>query len=117
MILDFICTYHLFKDNEESNILYKIQLLQAFNLKNFDENKIIEEQNIIFQNFNQYDQIKKLIILLKDKYKLHSSNDNIIFKLLFSYDYFYIFLTCLRELNNNNIISNNNYNKLINIIN
>jgi len=117
MIFDFICTYHMFDDKEESNLLYQIQLLQAFDLKDFDENKIIEEQNIIFEKWNQHKQIYNLILLLKEKYKLYSNDDNIIFQLLFSYDYFYIFLACLRELYYNNQIQDNNYNKLINIIN
>ena len=98
MILDFICTYHMIDDKEDSDLLYKIQLLQAFDLKDFDENKIIEEQNIIFEKWNQHKQIYNLILLLKEKYKLYSNDDNIIFQLLFSYDYFYIFLACLREL-------------------
>ena len=117
MILDFICTYHMIDDKEDSDLLYKIQLLQAFDLKDFDENKIIKEQNIIFEKWNQHKQIYNLILLLKEKYKLYSNDDNIIFQLLFSYDYFYIFLACLRELYYNNQIQDNNYNKLINIIN
>ena len=117
MIFDFICTYHMIDDKEESDLLYKIQLLQAFDLKDFDENKMVEEQNIIFEKWNQHKQINNLIILLKEKYKLYSNNHNIIFQLLFSYDFFYIFLGCLRELYHNNVISDNNYNTLINKIN
>ena len=131
MIFDFVCTYHMIcdKDKDEadsdeddynrddSDLLYKIQLLQAFDLKDFDENKIIEQQNIIFEKWNQHKQIVNLIILLKEKYKLYSNDDIIIFQLLFSYDYFYIFLGCLRELYYNNVISDNNYNILINKIN
>ena len=132
MIFDFVCTYHMIsdkdKDDDDSNrddsngddsnrddsdLLYKIQLLQAFDLKDFDENKIVEEQNIIFEKWNQHKQIVNLIILLKEKYKLYSNDDIIIFQLLFSYDYFYIFLGCLRELYYNNVISDNNYNTLI----
>ena len=131
MIFDFVCTYHMISDKDkddsdkdkddsdkdDSDLLYKIQLLQAFDLKDFDENKIIEQQNIIFEKWNQHKQIVNLIILLKEKYKLYSNDDIIIFQLLFSYDYFYIFLGCLRELYYNNVISDNNYNILINKIN
>ena len=105
MIFDFVCTYHMIsnkddkdKDEDDSNkddsngddsnrddsdLLYKIQLLQAFDLKDFDENKIIEQQNIIFEKWNQHKQIINLIILLKEKYKLYSNDDIIIFQLLF----------------------------------
>ena len=36
-ITDFICTYQ-YIDNEESELLYQIQLLQAFNLNTFNVN-------------------------------------------------------------------------------
>ena len=107
----------MINDEEDSDMLYKIQLLQAFDLKDFDENKIIDEQKNIYEKWNQHKQIYNLILLLKEKYKLYSNDDNILFQLLFSYDYFYIFLGCLRELNYNNKIQDNNYIKLINIIN
>lgn len=118
MIFDFICTYQLFNDFEDSNILYKIQLLQAFNLKDFDENIIDNEQKILYDKYCNLTTIKNIIGKIKLKHKLeYIENEYIIFKILFSYDYFYIFLSCLRELEYNKIINENTYNKLINIIN
>lgn len=119
MILDFICTYHMIDDNEESNILYKIQILQAFNLSELDtfhEEKIQNEIKELFNKYKNYKQLENIIDMVKKKHNLLLIKDNIIFIILFSYDYFYIFLSCLRDLENNNIISDKNYNKLIDII-
>ena len=39
---NFLCTYHLFKDDDElSNLCYQQQFLQAFDLDNYN-NQIIE---------------------------------------------------------------------------
>jgi hypothetical protein len=42
-VYDFICTYKLI-DEEFRDTLYKQQLLEAFNLREYDENVILEEK-------------------------------------------------------------------------
>jgi len=119
MIFDFLCTYHLIDDKEDSNLLYKIQLLQAFNLYNyneFDDEKIQYEISKLFNKYKDNNQIKNILDNLKIKHNLFFDN-NLLFIILFSYDYFYIFFSCLKDLETNDYIINENYNKLINIIN
>lgn len=118
MDLDFICTYKLINDNiEESNMLYQIQLLQSFNLSQFDEKQINQKIQIIYNQIKNHPQIIKLINLVKEKNnKLSLDNNNIFFKILFCYDYFDLFLTALREISQTQNIQPNTFEKLINSI-
>jgi hypothetical protein len=116
MIYDFICTYHLIDDIHDSNLLYQIQLLQAFELNIFDDIKIENELEILFNKIFNYTQINNIINFIKKKHNLYIVSDIIAFKILFNYDYFYIFFKCLQELFINNYITENSYNKLINLL-
>jgi len=114
MNIDFICTYNLIKDLDDSELLYKIQLLQVFNLGSFDEKVILEKQNNLFNTIKDNSQIKEILNLIKKK---HSLNDDFIsFQLLFSFHYLNYFHYCMRDIINNNEILESNYNNLINIL-
>jgi hypothetical protein len=95
--LDFICTYKLLTEDSEDELgikdmLYKIQLLQFFKLDSFDEKKINESIDKIFLNIKNESFINN--ILRNSPY--HNILDNeLIFRTLFSYDYFDLFYTCL----------------------
>ena len=102
---DFLCTYQLIDDDETlSNICYQQQLLQAFNLDQYDDKKIKESMGKIYYeicNFNEFitifnkiqDDLKKITSLSEnfqcDNFLIH--NELQIVYLLFSYDYFHIF--------------------------
>lgn len=117
LILDFIPTYHLIKDDiNESNMLYQIQLLQLFNLKNYNESLLNEKINLLYTHLQSYSQIIQLIQLIKDKNPNIIIDNNTCFKILFSYDYFFTFIKCLYQIKNNNLISQNTYNELIKLI-
>ena len=116
MIFDYICTYQLIDDLEESNILYQMQFLQAFDLNNYDNDIINSIQNSLYEKYKDNIEIKEFIKLIKKKIKNDKLKNIIYFNILFSYDYFYIFHNCLRELEKNKKISETNYNILINKI-
>ena len=102
---DFICTYKLMDTEEDENLLYQYQLLQAFNLETFDGEKITLEQSLLYDQIKESSNIQEIIELLKIKYPTLQSDNSEIFKYLFSFDYFDIFHKYLREKTNNN---NNN---------
>jgi len=77
---------------------------------------MIKKILIFFTKFNYYKHLIYILDNLKIKHNLFFDN-NLLFIILFSYDYFYIFFSCLKDLETNDYIINENYNKLINIIN
>ena len=124
----FLCTYHLLdliKDEEDSkeeilenqNLLYQIQLLEAFgfnNTLNIDKHiQAIEYQKtLLYKKYNSNKQIKDIL----QNHKLYLNNDIEIFTLLFSFDTFYVFHKCLIDLEKNNIIQEINFNEIINCL-
>jgi len=86
-ITDFVCTYNLIEDSDESNLLYQIQFLQAFNLVSFDDkiiNKITED---LYEKYKNNAEILKLMestntYIIDDKLTL--------FMMCFGYDTFHL---------------------------
>ena len=113
----FICTYNLINnnvddnDNDLDNELYRSQLLQAFNLTEWDTKKIDNLFDYINKKLLNDDKGKLIIEKMKQKAILPIDDMELI--LLFSYDYFYLFHNCLIDLLNLNYISDDKYNSLI----
>lgn len=127
-ITDFVCTYKNIEDTNESNILFRSQYLQAFNLDFFDINVINEicEKLFNLMQKHQEDKLNNLLAILYNKhaiqllpfsFKKNTYSNLFTFQILFSYDYFDLFHKCLIDLINNNFISDNNYSNLINLMN
>lgn len=102
---DFLCTYHLVKNYDESFMLYKIQFLQIFNLQEYYDNIINIKVENLYNKIKDNEIIKKLVN--NNKYY----EDNLVsFMFYFRYDTLYIFHKILINiLNNKNI---NEYNHL-----
>jgi len=133
-VTDFVCTYHLMDDPEDaddSDKLFKLQFLQAFNYDITNSSQSLEEyfNTIALTTTKLYDLYKtnELIKKLIEKVRTSNSNYNnenddfIIFQLCFSYSYFYIThkILCL-IINTNNTNNTNNtfhYQELLKIIN
>jgi len=111
----FICTYNLISDtdddNDLANDLYRSQLLQAFNLNEWDSDKINVLFSFITNKLIHNDKGKLILEKMKHKSILPLEDMELI--LLFSYDFFYLFHNCLIDLLNKNIISDEKYNLLI----
>lgn len=124
---DFICTYKLM-DEEFTDDLYQIQLLQAFNLDKWDDaliNNLCYELYIvlmkpetifrdIIEKGKQNRDIKNIYdSIIQDTgdngddehTKGEDDHDSIIFALLFTYDYFDLFHKCICEYFRNGVIS------------
>ncbi len=97
---NFVTTYKSFSEEYYSDLCYKIQLLQAFNMMKYDE--YILQQNIqkAYYFLRESDKIKKILNVLSKNNKqleifktfsndLSPETENMFyFQILFSYDYF-----------------------------
>ena len=84
--VDFVCTYQLIDDdNDDAEILYQTQLLQAFNLERFDDNQINTIKDKIYKKF----RTNELILKLMTQYNSFE-NTEIQFRLCFSFGTFHV---------------------------
>jgi hypothetical protein len=126
---DFICTYKLMDDEYDQEQLYRIQLLQAFDLKEWDDDKInptIEELYASFCNNNEFKEIFKkardnknimeMLDLLKLSGEENLEENDIIFKLLFKFEYFDLFHRCIVDYLLNHTIGDVVVGKLLNAL-
>jgi hypothetical protein len=103
----FLCTYKLIPDidEEERNLMYQIQILDALKLRESPINIDIDE-DILDNKINRlYDKVKDNIDVLKflkeSRYYQDYREDLLyVFITLFSYDYFDSFHRCLVEVFN-----------------
>jgi hypothetical protein len=105
----FICTYKLGTefDDDERNILYQIQLLEALNIRidnminvNIDESILDNRINELYEKLKNHPTI--IQILGKSKYyEDYKENPLVLFKMFFSYDEFDKFHKTLCSIMNN----------------
>ena len=94
---DIVCTYRDFSDNYYSNLCYQIQLLQIFNMSKYDEYILTKNIEVVYNILKDDEMILKSLQLFESKYNEISLMSGIIgdkqllFQLLFSYDFFDIF--------------------------
>ena len=105
-VADFVCTYQMIDDLEESDMLYKSQLIQAFmpDISLYDNKSIDEIFEIInittqklYKLYNNNSTIEKLMN------KFNDDDREIKFQLCFSYGTFYIMHKIICGLINNNL--------------
>ena len=123
---EFLCTYKLHTDDDDQNLCYQIQLLQALKITNYDSMILathIDKIGFFLQNNSE---LEAILILLKEKYKdtniAFMIDANALFQLLFSYDYFDVFHKCLckyiseKKQKNENELAKTYFDELKNII-
>ena len=112
--LNQLFTYHLIIEEGEdekdiSNMLYQLQLLELFDLKNLDVDfdKLNEKMNTIYLQLKD----ETLILELLDVHPYKDSmTHELMFRTLFSYDYLYLFHKYLYNyFNKQNITSDSNF--------
>ena len=106
---ELICTYEKIKDYDESEILYKIQFLQIFNIEEFDEEVINNITIMLFNYFKDNEFINKLISNTSLK-----NNKDIAFRMFFAFPTLYMFHKLLSDLYYEKDFDEENYNQLIN---
>ena len=107
---NFLCTYQLIDNYDESFILYKIQFLQIFNLDNYDDNIINEKVEKLYNKVKNNNLIKNIL-----NKKSYSDDDLVNFMFLFRYDTLYIFHKILINILNNKLDNINLYEEIIKI--
>ncbi len=105
---DFRCTYHLCEDEDEQEDIYRCQLLQAFEMEEWDDDVINKKTDELF---NKIKEIKEFDVIFE---KLKNSKNYVLFlwvmgqdkltlfKLLFKYELFYLTHEILCSYFNNN---------------
>lgn len=136
---DFICTYTMFSDisHDDQEQLYRIQLLQAFDLKEWNDDKINETIEELYSSISSSGCFKDVflkakqntdIIQLLEIYMLNSGENetldeneiiyenNILFKLLFKFEYFHLTHRCIIDFILNKSIDNKYINNLLEML-
>jgi len=97
---DFLCTYHLIENNDNlSSICYQNQLLQSFKLNNYDSQIIDDNILKLFNILNDNEEIIEILDILSNQIQIfqflkqnnQKLDNSLIFQMLFSYDFFYLF--------------------------
>ena len=109
-VTDFICTYKLI-DDEFKNTLYQMQLLQAFGLETYDNEKM---DNIIEGIYKELKFNKKFEKIIANHPEHDESSDSLTLVILFSYDTFDLFHLCLVDYYSKGDISDERMNALLN---
>jgi hypothetical protein len=84
-----------FSEEEISNALYQANLLESFNLTDFDEVAINKEIDKLYLVFKAHDRFKKCMKKVANSYI--SEDLSVGLMLLFSYDYFFLTHECICE--------------------
>ena len=105
--LDYICTYKDITEEGEDEIglkqmCYQLQLLQAFNMYEFDDNEIDKNITHVYTQLKDISFVQELI--MKNPYSNHLVDPELVFRTLFSYDYFDLFHKCLVYYYNDKLI-------------
>lgn len=114
---NFKCTYQAMDDVDDSDNLYRIQFLQAFNTNKWDSYIIDNTIQNIYSKLKEYDYGLKILESVNLNVSITNFINNSDIYILFSYDYFYAFHDCLCDIVNTGNISEINYNYLIEQIN
>ena len=115
----FYCTYLDVSSNEhKQDTVYREEILKAFQLMIYDHEKMMSIIDNLYEKFKENIQIKEILNILKEnnKYSFLFNNFKELFTLLFSFEYFYYFHTCLAELEQSESISDIIYEKFLKVL-
>jgi len=124
---DFVCTYKWMDNDEDQEQMYRIQMLQAFDLNEWKDDVIhktieelyatlgkLSEFNIIFAKARENKNIQEMLALLSLSGEENSDTDDIIFNLLFKFEYFDLLHRCIVDYILNNTLSSKYVTNLLN---
>ena len=113
---DFICTYKLMDDDSDQDQMYRIQLLQAFDLNEWNDAVIDTTITELYAKLSDLPIFKEIfkkarenryIMEMLDLLRLNGEenlDDDIIFHLLFKYEFFDLLHRCIVDYLLNNTI-------------
>ena len=117
-ISDFVCTYKL-HDEEDQEIMYRVQFLQALNLNKWDEKLVEKQLSTIYDLIKENKDIKHIIAKARTSKNLEmlllfsGINDFTIFKILFKFELFDMTHRCICDLMCKNSILTTNKEELL----
>lgn len=121
---DFICTYKLMDDASDQEDMYRIQVLQAFDLNEWNNDVIKDIVNDLYTKLKDIPAMKQIferargnssvieMLALFDDDECVNEND-IIFYFLFNFEYFDMIHRCIVDYFANNTIHDKYTNKLL----
>ena len=115
----FYCSYlDASKNEHKQDTVYRQEILKAFNLMIYDHEKMMDTIIKLYKKHKENHQVKDILKILKEnnKYSFLFNNSQDLFTLLFSFEYFYYFHSCIAELEQSNSISNIIYEKFIKVL-
>jgi hypothetical protein len=115
----FYCSYLDASSNElKQDTIYRQEILKAFNLMVYDHEKMMATITDLYNKYKENSQIIEIINILKEtnKYSFLFNNLSDLFTLLFSFEYFYYFHTCIAELEHSSSISDIIYKKIVKVL-
>jgi len=115
----FYCTYLDISSNEhKQDTIYRQEILKAFHLMIYDHEKMMLTITELYNKYKENKQIVEILNILKEhnKYSFLFSKLSDLFTLLFSFEYFYYFHSCIAELEQSNTISKIIYEKIIKVL-
>jgi hypothetical protein len=112
---DFVCTYKWMDNDDDQEQMYRIQMLQAFDLNEWNDDIIhktivelyatlgkLSEFKIIFAKARENKNIQEMLALMSLSGEEKSDTDDIIFNLLFKFEYFDLLHRCIVDYILNN---------------
>ena len=96
--LNMICTYKMITEDGDGEVglkqmLYQMQLLQAFDIAEYNNDIINNKIIALYQEIRDTSFVK--ILMQQNPNTIHFEEPELIFTTLFSYDYFDLFHKCL----------------------
>ena len=93
----FYCTYKLMDTDEDKQIMYQLQLLDAFGVKKYNDDKMNEEITFIHDKIKDCPQFKEICKACREneKFKGFQMDEIIMLICFFSFDTFDLFHKCL----------------------
>lgn len=124
---DFRCTYKRMLDPEDQENLYRIQLLQAFNMNTWDDDAINDTVTEIYRKISQDTDFKIIFVKAQNNKSLNEmlalfnedesiEQNEIIFTMLFKYEYFDLLHRCISDYLREGQIKKDNFEMLINAL-
>lgn len=116
---DFICTYKLHEENDQE-IMYRTQFLQAFGLESWNDKKVEEMMFKLYESIKMLKDVKEIIEKAKASEQLamlllfSGTDDKDVFKLLFKFELFDFTHRCICDAINERKISKINKEFLLN---
>ena len=117
---DFVCTYKEHDEEEDQDDMYRIQLLQVYNLDRWDDTIINNTKASIFNKYKDNLDMKEILNKARDSDKLSNiklciaDDDLTIFTGLFQYELFNLIHLCICDLEKSSKISALNKSNILN---